>query len=571
MMKQVFLPILLLFFLTPLFTGCQDRKHTATTLVQAEALMYTHPDSALQMLEAIPYPELLTGQEQADYALMLSLIRYRCYIPAASDSLINIAMQYYEDKDNADRCAATWYAYGGIIDEMGKNRETVIHAYKEAENYIPQMKDSALIALIYSNLAYLNKKALQYELAKSYYQKAENINQLTGNHNSLASNYLNLCGIYWGLNQQDDYQYCVDKMLALCPKLTDSILLAKIYHNIGIWHKHQAKWMEAKRFLIRSLQCTPTSPSYKTLAALANLYISEGKQQAADSLYRQALSSTDLSVRATIYQSLYQEKAKLEHYEEAFTQAKNYIAVSDSFYKAQLYNKTLEAQLKYEQLALRHKNASMERNLYLSMLIIIIVFFVACIIIRFYRKRQQEMTSIIHILQRQIDDLKTEMNLKNEYEKSILQSKIDQLEKLKHIYTSQGFLDIRDIKAAGTMKTIVNELKYVPKNDRSHLTHWLNTYRNGFAVRLKQVYPQITQERHLDVCYLSAAGFDVKHIARLLDIKERSVERYMTEICKKVFHSEEGKKGFQTLILQLCIHPEIKKEAEIIATFEKFK
>lgn len=95
-----------------------------------------------------------------------------------------------------DRCAATWYTYGGIIDELGKNHETVIHAYKEAENCIPQMKDSTLIALIYSNLAYLNKKALQYELAKSYYQKAEHINRLTGNHNSLANNYLNLCGIY---------------------------------------------------------------------------------------------------------------------------------------------------------------------------------------------------------------------------------------------------------------------------------------------------------------------------------------------------------------------------------------
>ena len=88
MMKQILLPILLLFFLTLLFTGCQDRKHMATTLLQAEALMYTHPDSALQMLEAIPDPEKLTGQEQADYALLLTQARSRCHITATSDSLI---------------------------------------------------------------------------------------------------------------------------------------------------------------------------------------------------------------------------------------------------------------------------------------------------------------------------------------------------------------------------------------------------------------------------------------------------------------------------------------------------
>ena len=35
-------------------TACQKQCLVASKLLQAEALMYTHPDSALQMLEAIP-------------------------------------------------------------------------------------------------------------------------------------------------------------------------------------------------------------------------------------------------------------------------------------------------------------------------------------------------------------------------------------------------------------------------------------------------------------------------------------------------------------------------------------
>ena len=69
-------------------TACQKQCPVASKLLQAEALMYTHPDSALQMLEAIPEPEKLTGQEQADYALLLTQARSRCHITATSDSLI---------------------------------------------------------------------------------------------------------------------------------------------------------------------------------------------------------------------------------------------------------------------------------------------------------------------------------------------------------------------------------------------------------------------------------------------------------------------------------------------------
>ena len=50
--KQISLCYLLAFS----FTGCQGRKGTATTLAEAEALMYTYPDSARQMLETILQP-----------------------------------------------------------------------------------------------------------------------------------------------------------------------------------------------------------------------------------------------------------------------------------------------------------------------------------------------------------------------------------------------------------------------------------------------------------------------------------------------------------------------------------
>lgn len=100
-MKTPYCLFLLLVLLS--FGSCNKPKHITEALCRAEALMYTSPDSALQILEAIPNPEQLAGESQADYALLLSLARYRCYIPATSDSLINIAVQYYKENGTADK------------------------------------------------------------------------------------------------------------------------------------------------------------------------------------------------------------------------------------------------------------------------------------------------------------------------------------------------------------------------------------------------------------------------------------------------------------------------------------
>ena len=106
-MKRIVWNILWLCLLALPLTGCQKGKGTAATLMEADALMYTLPASASQILEAIPQPELLTGQIQADYALLLTQARSRCRITATSDSLIRIATDYYRHSDDNARKAAS--------------------------------------------------------------------------------------------------------------------------------------------------------------------------------------------------------------------------------------------------------------------------------------------------------------------------------------------------------------------------------------------------------------------------------------------------------------------------------
>ena len=77
--------------------SCQ-RDNTTKLLELAEAQIWENPDSTLQILEQISSPEKLKGKEQAGYALLLTQAKYRCNIPAPSDSLINITIDYYKEK-----------------------------------------------------------------------------------------------------------------------------------------------------------------------------------------------------------------------------------------------------------------------------------------------------------------------------------------------------------------------------------------------------------------------------------------------------------------------------------------
>ena len=117
-MKTPYCLFLLLVLLS--FGSCNKSKHITEALCRAEALMYISPDSALQMLEAIPYPERLTGETQADYALLLTQARSRCRITAISDSLIRIATDYYHNSNNNARKAKSYLYLADVYMDMQK-------------------------------------------------------------------------------------------------------------------------------------------------------------------------------------------------------------------------------------------------------------------------------------------------------------------------------------------------------------------------------------------------------------------------------------------------------------------
>ena len=73
-------------------------------------------------------------------------------------------------------------------------------------------------------------------------------------------------------------------------------------------------------------------------------YIKRGQKERADSLFQNALLSKDLSLRAYIYNQLYDEAWKAENYKKIAQYARLYIDTSDSIYNSHLHQEVLKVQ-----------------------------------------------------------------------------------------------------------------------------------------------------------------------------------------------------------------------------------
>lgn len=119
---------------------------------------------------------------------------------------------------------------------------------------------------------------------------------------------------------------------------------------------------------------------------------------------------------------------------------------------------------------------------------------------------------------------------------------------IKLLYGTESVkLNPNDIKSLQMAQSLLTNKTYHPATDRMLLKQWLNLSKNKFAEKLESRYPQV-KGRLIDICYLAALGVSIDEMAQILQVNNRTIERYMDEISLKTKLSPPGKKGFVQLI-----------------------
>ena len=180
--------------------GCSGRE-VDRDLDDAERLMESQPDISLQILQRLDSLPL-QGERQARHALLLSQAYNKNNIDSANDSLISIAVSYYERTDNAYYKMLS-YQYLGINNLLNGFYGPALHATLNAHDQAAELADTLNLARTESVLGQIFTMACDYREALRWdLMSLENAKRV--NHTDWVQNtYENIAAEYLAMRQYD--------------------------------------------------------------------------------------------------------------------------------------------------------------------------------------------------------------------------------------------------------------------------------------------------------------------------------------------------------------------------------
>ena len=261
-MKKLLPAFLFFISFTILLGACRRGSHAVSSiLLLADSLMQSHPDSSLQLLEAIPAPQKMGKTDRAWYALLLTQAKYKNYVSLENDSLIQVAVDYFEKNSDREQLAKSYF-YSGCVHREQEDIPTAINLYLKSLRTMPQGGDSVFLSMVYGHLG------------DCYGEQYLNSAAIDAHKNAYA-----LCGTAH-----------IDRALYALLKIGDNYLIKDDSDSAFIYYQ-QAK------LLADSLQTSAFKPLvYKNIAALYN---ERGEYEEANSYISEAMR--DIEVEESLY------------------------------------------------------------------------------------------------------------------------------------------------------------------------------------------------------------------------------------------------------------------------------
>ena len=547
------------------FNGaCSREKHTPQ-LSWGKYYLWNAPDSALQVLKTIPSPEKLSKEEYSLYALLMTQAMHRCGQKISSDSLIDIAVEYYSSHGTSDEKASAFLYKGYVLENLGKDN-AAIYAYKQAEEAVKSAKDLRIHFLVYTALGHINGRYAHYEQSVGYYKKALDLNLSVPSWKAMGGSSA-FIPLYLGQGTpryNEEVKLVQDKFFDIVNRM-DFSTQEKIYYRLALVEKDKKNWNEAVSLLKQAQERTSTAEARRGYdIELAEVYKKLGKDATVDSLRAEVLKSSRPKLRASVYKDMYREMQTKGFEREAALYMQHYINELELLFTSGSRAELLEIEKKYDYSAvLRQSNDYRSRWTITILITIASVCTLALLlwgswkffrhqkldILRNYKKDASSLQEQIDALQERIEEnqgeakhLQEQMQVL-EAEKRNKELRIRQLEvtfRSKHIS-----LPVETVEATQTYLQIVSKKnpRYNPAEDRAKLEHWLNVSHNRWTERLEAFYPSLTNNEK-DICFLFVLGLGFDDIADLLGVQSRSVDRVVYRICRKMGLEQGSKEEF---------------------------
>ena len=518
-------------------TGCRKHYPVAEKLLQAEAVMNEYPDSALNLLKGIEQTELQTREHHARYALLYSQALDKNYIDLTSDSLINIAVDYYKDRDDV-RAKFLSYYYQGRIYTNANNLTQATLAYMEAEQLVDELGDDYAAGLLYTQMGNIYRNYYDFPKSLQAYQQAIEHYTKANRPFHKIYNTFSVSDIYRNTQKEDAAYQTLKTALAESRKLNDQSLIKSCINNLIAVCIDLEKWEEATKWYQEYQK--NYSRNYPTIAFygyIARLHAKNRNFEEAFMLLDETWKKTkNLQDSITLYHAESQVHQMNGSWEEAFRSMEKSVSHQNKIVRKSLQQPILTTQMDFlrQKMELQKYKAQSEKQMRIIGVVLTILLAVAAVYaVSVYIKRQRE--KYLKQIRKQVARIELLKDEKNGMEEEV--RKLNQLllqggELKDELMQAKGeWTRLEDIRALELYTRLRQDPSlYNPSADYDALLRWVDIASVRFAERLQESYPQLNVSE-ITLCCLVRMGYSPSQMAEILHVKIPTVNRYIYRIC----------------------------------------
>lgn len=277
------------------------------SLSQANSLLEDgRVDSALIVLENIPAGELTSAAAQARYALLLTQARDKNYIPHTNDSLIRIAINYYDTTDDVLSRAKAHYYLGRVYQDIN-DIEATVREFLFAMPLAKEVDDYDLTFLLQGNLGYLFWENGLLQEADSLYKCALALAEEKQDTVRWALTLSNLSDVYLdqGEMHYNEVEGYLNQALSLMKNQKNISVKRRILFSLAFLYERMGKLPETISMAQRYIAIQPdTTKRYGAYYLIGSAYYKMEKYDSATSYLNRCMISDDFAIKEAVYMRL---------------------------------------------------------------------------------------------------------------------------------------------------------------------------------------------------------------------------------------------------------------------------
>lgn len=520
-------------------------------LVQAETLMQKFPDSALHLLQEIRPEELNSLEDQAYHALLLTEVKDKNFIQQTEDSLIRIAVQYYDSTKNIPMQARSYYYLGCIWRDKDNHPEALKEFFK-AIFYSKKANDNKLTGYIYNNIANLYLSQRLNEQADSIYQITEKL-AIQEKDSNLWADVLSQRGTI-DINRGKRYYNEAEQKILTAFKVSCHIaqksMIAKTAYSLSLLYGRMNMGEKAVKFAkLNIIHQDNPNVTYRDFLILGEAYYKVSQYDSALIFLNKSLCSDDNYTKAGAYMRLADIAQKQGNLKKALEMERKYSAHLDS---AQQKQQSAAIVTTEKNILIQRKQSEFKTNLeqlycyiatgtafFLASFFVLLKCYKRKVI--YYKQKEMEMSKKLEEMLRQ----------KNEQisflQKEIAQHRHSQTEKqtlkeeLHTLKTERQALLKESYEHSGVcvkMKRIIQSYKKTDKsNERFDEEDWKQLIAetdirwNDITIRLAAKYPLSQDEIYL--CCLHLTDIPTSHFRYLMECSRDAIYKKAKRILEQ--------------------------------------